>query len=76
MVLADHRNEAYRLRRLKAIGILDSPAEAHFDAITKTAAQLLRTPIALLNFIDDAREWCKSLGHGTHVRKARTVDMR
>ena len=60
MALAVHRNEAYRLQRLQAFGILDTPAESHFDAITKTAAQILRTPIALLNFIDEAREWCKS----------------
>jgi GAF domain-containing protein len=60
MELSDHRNEAHRLQRLQAYGILDTPAESHFDAITKTAAQILRTPIALLNFIDEAREWCKS----------------
>lgn len=59
MAFANH-SEAYRLKRLQAFGILDSPAEPHFDAITKTAAQILRTPIALLNFIDEAREWCKS----------------
>lgn len=53
-------DENYRLQRLRAFGILDTPAEPHFDAITKTAAHILRTPIALLNFIDDAREWCKS----------------
>lgn len=60
MALAVHRNEAYRLQRLQALGILDTPAESHFDAITKTPAQMLRTPIAMLNFIDEAREWCKS----------------
>ncbi|QIN62647.1 Sensor histidine kinase RcsC [Caballeronia sp. SBC1] len=53
-------NESHRLQKLKTLGILDTPAEAHFDAITKLAASLLQTPIALLNFIDDAREWCKS----------------
>jgi len=60
MAFADRQGEAYRLQRLQAFGILDSPAEPHFDAITRTAAQMLRTPIALLNFIDEAREWCKS----------------
>jgi len=60
MEFADHQSEAYRLQRLQDFGVLDSPAEAHFDAITRTAAQILRTPIALLNFIDEAREWCKS----------------
>ncbi|OXC80485.1 hybrid sensor histidine kinase/response regulator [Caballeronia sordidicola] len=60
MSLSFSRDEAYRLKRLQALGILDTPAELHFDAITKTAAHILRTPIALLNFIDEAREWCKS----------------
>jgi signal transduction histidine kinase/ActR/RegA family two-component response regulator len=54
------RDENYRLQRLRAFGILDTSAESHFDAITKSAAHILRTPIALLNFIDEAREWCKS----------------
>ncbi|WP_089163213.1 GAF domain-containing sensor histidine kinase [Caballeronia sordidicola] len=60
MAFANHQNEAHRLQRLQAYGILDTATESHFDAITKTAAQILRTPIALLNFIDEAREWCKS----------------
>src|SRR3984957_16556057 len=55
-------HESHRLRRLKTFGILDTPAEEHFDSITKVAASLLRAPIALLNFIDETREWCKSAG--------------
>src|SRR6202011_3967987 len=53
-------NESRRIRRLKTFGILDTPAEEHFDSITKVAASLLQAPIALLNFIDETREWCKS----------------
>lgn len=53
-------DESYRLQRLKASGILDTGAEAAFDGITKAAAHIVRTPIALLNFIDETREWCKS----------------
>lgn len=52
--------ESHRLRRLKTFGILDTPAEEHFDSITRVAASLLQVPIALLNFIDETREWCKS----------------
>jgi signal transduction histidine kinase/ActR/RegA family two-component response regulator len=52
--------EIYRLQRLQSLGVLDSPSELQFDAITKTTAHVLRTPIALINFIDEAREWCKS----------------
>jgi signal transduction histidine kinase/ActR/RegA family two-component response regulator len=53
-------NESHRLHRLKTFGILDTPAEEHFDFVTKVAASLLQAPIALLNFIDETREWCKS----------------
>jgi signal transduction histidine kinase/CheY-like chemotaxis protein len=60
MAVAALFDESHRLRKLKTLGILDTPAEEHFDSITKLAASLLQTPIALLNFIDEAREWCKS----------------
>ncbi|OTP78470.1 hybrid sensor histidine kinase/response regulator [Caballeronia sordidicola] len=53
-------DEVYRLQRLKTFGILDTGAEDAFDAITKAAAHIVRAPIALLNFIDETREWCKS----------------
>ncbi len=52
--------EIHRLQRLQSLGVLDSSSELQFDAITKTTAHMLRTPIALINFIDEAREWCKS----------------
>jgi hypothetical protein len=51
MAVAFPFNESHRLRRLKMFGILDTPAEEHFDSITKVAASLLQAPIALLNFI-------------------------
>ena len=60
MAVAFPVDESHRLRRLKMLGILDTPAEEHFDAITRVAASLLQAPIALLNFIDETREWCKS----------------
>lgn len=53
-------DEAYRLQRLKTFGILDTGAEAAFDSITKAAAHIVRAPVALLNFVDETREWCKS----------------
>jgi GAF domain-containing protein len=60
MAVAFPFNESQRIRRLKTFGILDTPAEEHFDSVTKVAASLLQAPIALLNFIDETREWCKS----------------
>ncbi|SDI91405.1 GAF domain-containing protein [Paraburkholderia steynii] len=53
-------NERERLKRLHTFGILDTPAESALDAITRLAAMSLRAPIALINFIDETRQWCKS----------------
>ncbi|MFP3558064.1 ATP-binding protein [Paraburkholderia sp. SIMBA_049] len=53
-------NERERLNRLHAFGILDTPAESALDAITRLAAMSLRAPIALINFVDETRQWCKS----------------
>ncbi|OUL74283.1 hybrid sensor histidine kinase/response regulator [Paraburkholderia hospita] len=53
-------NERERLRRLHSFGILDTPTESSLDAIARLAAMSLRTPIALVNFIDETRQWCKS----------------
>ncbi|WP_052426834.1 hybrid sensor histidine kinase/response regulator [Paraburkholderia terrae] len=60
-------NEHERLHRLHSFGILDTPAEVSFDAITRLAAMALRAPIALINFIDETRQWCKS-GWGMQPR--------
>ncbi|WP_054929918.1 ATP-binding protein [Paraburkholderia caribensis] len=52
--------ERKRLHRLHSFEILDTPAESPFDAITRLAAMSLRAPIALINFIDETRQWSKS----------------
>ncbi|MGI4861909.1 MAG: hybrid sensor histidine kinase/response regulator [Janthinobacterium lividum] len=49
-----------RLGRLTALGILDSPAEVSFDRLAELAAYVMRVPVALINFIDDHRVWCKA----------------
>jgi hypothetical protein len=60
MALTFPFNESHRVRRLKMLGLLDTPVEEHFGSISRVAASLLRAPIALLSFIDETREWCKS----------------
>src|SRR5437764_766458 len=52
--------EAERLRALRAYAILDTPPEPAFDEIVRRAAALSDTPIALLTFVDDRRQWIKA----------------
>ncbi|NTX98996.1 sensor domain-containing diguanylate cyclase [Deinococcus sp. JMULE3] len=52
--------EAQRLMALAYYGILDTPREPQFDRVVRLAAHLLRTPVATINFIDQARQWSKA----------------
>lgn len=49
-----------RLAALRRLGLLDTPAEAAFDRLGKMAANLLKTPIALVTLVDDNRQFFKS----------------
>ena len=53
-------NETERLAALHRYRILDTPAEAAFDRITRLAARLFGMPIALISLVDDSRAWFKS----------------
>lgn len=54
-------NEAERLERLRAYGILDTPPELRFDRITSLLARLLGVPIAVISLVDEHRQWFKSV---------------
>jgi PAS domain S-box-containing protein len=45
---------------LRNYAILDTPPEDLYDRLAATAARLCGAPIALLSFVDDAREWVKA----------------
>lgn len=53
-------NEGERIAHLRRYGILDTDAEESFDRITRIAQKTLDVPIALISFVDEARQWFKS----------------
>ncbi len=53
-------NEAERQALLDQCQILDTAADPDFDDLTRLAAQILGTPIALIALLDHDRQWFKS----------------
>jgi PAS domain S-box-containing protein len=53
-------DEQERLAALRALEILDTPAEERFDRITRVAARLFAAPIVLVSLVDSERQWFKS----------------
>jgi GAF domain-containing protein len=53
-------NEAERLAALQAYQVLDTAAEAVYDDITGLATYICGVPIAMVSFVDTARQWFKS----------------
>ncbi|NNE70337.1 MAG: sensor domain-containing diguanylate cyclase [Rhodothermales bacterium] len=53
-------NEEARLKRLRALGLLDTEHEERFDVVTRMAKRLFRVPMALVSLVDADRQWFKS----------------
>ena len=53
-------NEIERLIALQSYNIIDSGEEKDFDAIAAIASAICQTPISLITFIDEKRQWFKS----------------
>ena len=53
-------NELQRLRWLRECAILDTLPEGAFDEAVQLAATLCRVPTAVINFVDQDRQWTKA----------------
>ena len=53
-------DEPARLEALSRYGILDTGEEEAFDDVTRLAAHICMTPVALVTFVDSDRQWFKS----------------
>ncbi|MBE9233557.1 CHASE3 domain-containing protein, partial [Cuspidothrix issatschenkoi LEGE 03284] len=55
-----HDDEVARIEALLQYKILDTAPETVFDDLTRLAAYTCGTPIALISFVDNNRQWFKS----------------
>ncbi len=53
-------NEQDRLKELLSMEIMDSGREEQFDDIVKLASHICNTPISLLTFVDETRQYFKA----------------
>lgn len=53
-------DEAARLARLRALGIVDTHEEADFDDLVEIASEICGTPFALVSLVEDDRQFFKA----------------
>lgn len=58
--IAPMRHDPKRLAELRRLMILESSPERDYDHITKLLATTLDVPIAIVNLLDERRDWFKS----------------
>lgn len=63
-------DEKERLKTLYELNILDTPVEESFERITRLTKELFKVPIVAISFIDENRQWFKSI-EGLNIQNAR-----
>jgi GAF domain-containing protein len=59
--LTEHQlDEAMRLDALDRQQITDTPADESFDRVVRLACAATESPVGLISFVDDARQWFKA----------------
>jgi len=53
-------SEEKRLKTLYSYKILDTLPDKEFDNLTQLASEIAGTKVAMINLIDDERQWAKS----------------
>ncbi|WP_390179995.1 hybrid sensor histidine kinase/response regulator [Rhodopirellula bahusiensis] len=56
----DPITDPLRLKALRSLSLVDSPAEESFDRITRLAARLLKCPASVVTLIEEDRQFFKS----------------
>jgi len=65
--------EQSRLRALHSYRILDTPPEPPFDDLALLAAMICGTPVALVSFVDEDRQWFKAMVGCTERQTSRDL---
>lgn len=55
------RTDPFRLESLRALAILDTAPEVVFEDLTRAVADCFGVPIAMVNLLDEKRDWFKSV---------------
>ncbi|MBJ6798783.1 GAF domain-containing sensor histidine kinase [Geomonas propionica] len=58
--ISTHVGDPTRLAALRAVALLDTPAEEAFDRLTRLASQFADAPVSLVSLIDSDRQFFKS----------------
>ncbi|MGC4118710.1 MAG: GAF domain-containing protein [Myxococcales bacterium] len=57
----EESDELRRLERLHCLRVMEEGPDQALDALARVAAELLRTPIALISLITESRQWWKGM---------------